>query len=108
MPCYRVVMSDKNKVYNLADLIAQQWPVDAGQPKISEGWRSISVQSHYDNDQANPIKVGDSDMSGLKYGRLLMPGETKMWHLGTPYVYTKDLNFLCEGAANQELLVELL
>ena len=98
MPAFRLVLEEANTVYRLSELLLAE---DA---EIAYQWRQVMLQAGPDN-TAN-IKLGDSELSGLRYGYLLVPGGEKTWDLFPDYVNTMEKYLFCEEA-NQELLVEL-
>lgn len=103
MPCYRLVLSKKQTVYNLADLMLLE---DSNLPTESG---SSAILTSSDTNTAD-IKVGDEELSGLRYGSVLVPGGSKSWQSASAQPATSmmgDKCVLCEEKDNQEILVEL-
>jgi len=112
MPCFTLTLFNRNTVYNLEQMIKDQVDVDpAGSEAVASMWPEIIVQSSPDNLNAKGepimIKYGDLNLSGLRYGRQISPGEVIRWGNGTKFVGTRDKNFLCEEADNVSISVEL-
>jgi hypothetical protein len=111
MPCFTLTLIKKNTVYNLEQMIKDQVDVDPGYESVASMWPEIIVQSSPDNidGKGNPIyiKYGDAELSGLRYGRHIGPGEVVSWKLGTQFVSTKSKNFMCEEADGLQISVEL-
>lgn len=118
MPCFTLTLATRNKVYNLEQMIIDQYAqeVDStGSPyplKIATTWPEINVQASYDNvdKTGNPVvvKYGCKDLSGLRWGMQLMPGDYIEWRLGTQFISTAGRFFLCEGMDNAQISVELV
>ena len=111
MPCFTLTLFKKNTVYNLEQMIKDQHDVDTGYEAVASMWPEIIVQSSPDNidSNGNPIylKYGDAELSGIRYGRKIGPGDVISWKFGTQFVSTKSKNFLCEEADNMSISVEL-
>jgi hypothetical protein len=120
MPCFTLTLFEKNKVYNLEKMITDQVGAEidsAGKViKVGASWPAIVVQASWDN-IVNPgtsreapaiIKYGCANLSGLRYGLQLKPGDIKEFKLGTQFVSTAGRNFLCEEIDNAQISVELV
>ena len=106
MPCFNLTLAKKNTVYNLEQMIKDQYDIDTpGYEAVASMWPEITVQSSPDN--AVLIKYGDLNLSGIRYGRTISPGEVIKWGGGTKFIGTRDKNFLCEEADNVSISVEL-
>lgn len=112
MPCFTVTLATKNTVYRLSEMISDQYDVDPGEPMVAESWREVNIQSSPDNLKADGspiyIKAGCAELSGLRYGYQLAPGETKRYRLSSAFTSTSDKYFLCEEADDVQLSVELI
>ena len=113
MPCFTVTLAEKNTVYRLSEMIAAQYDVEPNSYPVAMTWREVNIQASYDNVTADglmiPIKGGDENLSGLRYGYVLMPGESRNYHpMGSALPATSDKYFMCEEADNMQLSVELL
>jgi hypothetical protein len=112
MPCFTLTLFKANTVYNLEQMIKDQFDVDpAGYEAVASMWPEIIVQSSFENvnSKGEPIliKYGDLNLSGIRYGRQIVPGEVIKWGNGTKFTGTRDKNFMCEEADNVSISVEL-
>jgi hypothetical protein len=113
MPCFTLTLIKKNTVYNLEKMIMSQYDIN---PKLATTWPAINLQASFDN-IVNPgktserpavIKYGDGELSGLRWGLQLAPGQIVQWRLGTQFVSTASRNFLCEDMDGAQIAVELV
>jgi hypothetical protein len=111
MPCFTLTLVKKQTVYNLAEMIAAQYDLGPGEAAVATTWPEINIQASYDNILADEspvaIKYGYSQLSGLRWGRQLLPGDCMEIRLGTQYVSTTGRYFLCEGMDGAQISVEL-
>lgn len=114
MPCFTLTLFDKQKVYRLSDLIASQYDVDtaAGEAATARAWREVNIQASPENvdHEGEPlyIKGGCKELSGLRYGYVIAPGETKRYRLSSAFTSTDDKYFLSESADGLQMSVELI
>jgi hypothetical protein len=136
MPCYTLTLVKRNTVYQLFQMIVDQYPQDASAtPTVNnitsggnicpaDAWPKISIQASYDNcvsttgsavpstaQNANPvmIKMGCAGVSGLRWARQLMPGDyIEMFLDGKSYVNTKRQYFICEQMDGAQIAVDLM
>ena len=113
MPSFAITLHKKNTAYNLYDEINSQVELDDPRIPISSQWPYISVQASPDNkvgDEDANIKFGtDSHLSGLRYGRVMKPGDVREFFLGgSKFVSTRGLYFLCEEMDGAQISVDLI
>ncbi len=108
MPCFTLVLEEANTVYRLRELIDDQVTLQTGEQSLYTHWQEVNIQSDYDNSETEPLKIGDRYLSGLRYGRVLKPGEVKCWNLMPHFTDLGEIYLLCEGAGNQRVAVELI
>lgn len=113
MPSFTITLHKKNTVYNLYDEINSQIELEDPRIPISSQWPYVSFQASLDNkvgDEDAPIKFStDSSLSGLRYGRVMKPGDIRELFLGgSKFVSTRGLYFLCETMDGAQISVDLV
>jgi hypothetical protein len=114
MPSFTIVLAQKNKVYNLYQEIANQYLPDTPNVPVASQWPVIHLQADYDNNlpDGNPayILTGmDAQLSGLRHGRVLGPGEILSFNLGSgKFVSTSSIYLLCQDRDGVQISVDLI
>jgi hypothetical protein len=114
MPSFCIRFSSKQRVYNLYDEIVNQIPEEIVGVKLSSQWPAINIQASMFNTLSNgdpiPILTGtDSNLSGLRHGRVLLPGDIMNLSLGNgKFVSTKSLYFFFSVGEGAQLNIDLI
>lgn len=100
MLCFTLQLPKKQTIYQLSTLISDQYPND----RVVTYWRELTITASPDN--THDIKRGCSELSGIRYAKIMAPGESKTYN-GSEYINTVDFYFLCEEADHQAISVEM-
>lgn len=113
MPSFTIVLAKKNTVYNLYTEIANQYAPDTNNVPVSSQWPMIHLQADFDNllpdsSPANILTGTDAQLSGLRHGRVLGPGDVLSLNLGSGrFLSTSSIYLLCLDKDGVQISVDL-
>jgi hypothetical protein len=87
MPSFTIALTKKQVVYNLYQEIIRQYASDTLGVPVAAQWPEVSIQSDFDNAKPDGsdavIFTGtDAQLSGLRHGRVLKPGDILRYNPG--------------------------
>jgi hypothetical protein len=114
MPSFTIVLASKQKVYNLYQEIMNQYQPDTPGVPVSSQWPLVHIQADPDNVLADGtpayiLTSTDAQLSGLRHGRVLGPGDTLALNFGSGrFVSTSAIYLLCQDKDGTQISVDLL